>query len=121
MHDVVFPNADAVWDSVGTIITLEGTEEIYPRTEDEWIALQGHARTLMEAGNLIMMEGRAKDTDKWMERATALIEASQKVLEAAEAQDAEAVFDRGELIYNACQNCHWDYNYEVDPSIIRIY
>ena len=121
MHDVVFPNADAVWDSVGTIITIEGTEEIYPRTEDEWIAVQGHARTLMEAGNLLMMEGRAKDTDKWMERATALIEASQKIIEAAEAQDAQAVFDRGELIYNACQNCHWDYNYEVDPSIIRIY
>ena len=121
MHDVVYPHADLVWESVGTIITYEGTEEIRPRTEDEWIALEGDARTLMEAGNLLMMEGRAKDTGKWMERATALIEASQKVLEAAEAQDAQAIFDRGELIYNACQDCHWEYNYEVDPGIIRIY
>ena len=121
MHDVVFPHADRVWDSVGTIITMEGTEEIYPRTEEEWIALQSDARTLMEAGNLLMIEGRAKDTDKWMERAGALIDAAEKVLEAAEAQDSAAVFDRGELIYNACQNCHWEYNYEIDPSIIRIY
>ena len=121
MHDVVFPHADRVWDSVGTIITMEGTEEIYPRTEEEWIALQSDARTLMEAGNLLMIEGRAKDADKWMERARALIDAAQKVLEAAEAQDSEAVFDRGELIYNACQNCHWEYNYEIDPGIIRIY
>ena len=121
MHDVVYPHADRVWDSVGTIITMEGTEEIYPRTEEEWIALQSDARTLMEAGNLLMIEGRAKDTDKWMERAGALIDAAEKVLEAAEAQDSAAVFDRGELIYNACQDCHWEYNYEVDPGIIRIY
>ena len=121
MHDVVFPHADRVWDSVGTIITMEGTEEIYPRTEEEGSALQSDARTLMEAGNLLMIEGRAKDADKWMERAGALIDAAQKVLEAAEAQDSEAVFDRGELIYNACQNCHWEYNYEIDPGIIRIY
>ena len=121
MHDVVFPHADRVWDSVGTIITMEGTEEIYPRTEEEWIALQSDARTLMEAGNLLMIDGRAKDADKWMERAGALIDAAEKVLEAAEAQDSAAVFDRGELIYNACQNCHWEYNYEIDPSIIRIY
>ena len=45
-----------------------------------------------------MMEGRAKDTEGWMERAQALIDAGESVLEAAEAQDAEAVFDRGELI-----------------------
>ena len=121
MHDVVLPHADEVWDSVGTIFTLEGTEEIYPRTEDEWIDLQGSARTLMEAGNLLMMEGRAKDTEGWMERAQALIDAGKLVLEAAEAQDAEAVFDRGELIYNACRGCHREYRYEEDPSIIRTY
>ena len=121
MHDVVYPHADEVWESVGTIITHEGTEEIYPRTQDEWIALQGNCRTLMEAGNLLMMEGRAKDTERWMERAQALIDAGEAVLEAAQAKDAAAVFDRGELIYNACENCHWDYRYEEDPSIIRIY
>ena len=75
----------------------------------------------MEAGNLLMMEGRAKDTEGWMERAQALIDAGESVLEAAEAQDAEAVFDRGELIYNACRGCHKEYRYEEDPSIIRTY
>ena len=34
MHDVVYPNADAVWESVGTIISYEGTEEIYPRNDE---------------------------------------------------------------------------------------
>lgn len=121
MHDVVYPHADQVWESVGTISILEGTEEIYPRTEQEWITLQGNARTLMEAGNLLMMEGRAKDAERWMERAQALIDAGEAVLEAARAKDAMAVFDRSELSYNACENCHWDYRYEEDPSIIRIY
>ena len=75
MHDVVYPNADEVWESVGTIITMEGTEEIYPRSEDQWIAVEGSATTLMEAGNLLMMEGRAKDAERWMERARALVDA----------------------------------------------
>ena len=30
MHDVVYPHAQEVWKSVGTIVTIEGTEEIRP-------------------------------------------------------------------------------------------
>ena len=72
MHDVIFPSAEVVWESVGTIISYEGTEEIYPRSEEEWIAVQSSATMLTEAGNLLMMEGRAKDSGPWMERARAL-------------------------------------------------
>ena len=119
MHDVVYPHAHEVWKSVGTIVTEEGTEEIRPRTDIEWEIVHSGARTLMEAGNLLMMAGRAKDNDKWMEHCQELIEAAAAVLESSEAYDADAVFDRGELIYNACQGCHWEYRYEDDPSIIR--
>lgn len=119
MHDVVIPNAEIVWDSVGTIFTLEETQEIAPAGEDEWVAVQGAARTLMEAGNLLMMEGRAKDSGVWMERSGDLVRAGAAVLEAAEAEDAAMLFDRGELIFNACQGCHWDYRFEEDPSTIR--
>ena len=112
-------HAHEVWKSVGTIVTEEGTEEIRPRTDIEWEVVHSGARTLMEAGNLLMMTGRAKDNDKWMEHCQELIEAAAAVLESSEAYDADAVFDRGELIYNACQGCHWEYRYEDDPSIIR--
>ena len=30
MHDAVYPNADAVWESVGTIISYEGTGRDLP-------------------------------------------------------------------------------------------
>ena len=119
MHDVVYPGAEIVWDAVGTIMTLEGTEEIQPGNEDEWVAVIGGARTLMESGNLLMMDGRAKDQEAWMRRSLDLIEAAEKVLEAAEARDAQTLFDRGELIYNACQGCHWEYRFEDDPNVIR--
>ena len=120
MHDVVYPRADDVWKSVGTIITEQGVEEIRPRTDLEWEVVHSGARTLMEAGNLLMMEGRAKDNDKWMEHCRRLIEGAAAVLESAEAYDADAVFERGELIYNACQGCHWEYRYEDDPGIMRV-
>ncbi len=119
MHDVVYPNADAVWESVGTIISYEGTEEIYPRNDEEWAAVERSALTLTEAGNLLMIEGRAKDAGAWMERARALIDAASVALKAAQNKDADAIFDSGEGIYYACEGCHVQYRYDDDPSIIR--
>ena len=119
MHDVVYPNADIVWESVGTIISYEGTEEIYPRNDQEWEAVERSALTLTEAGNLLMIEGRAKDTGAWMERARALTDAASVALEAARKKDAAAIFDSGEGIYYACEGCHVQYRYDDDPSIIR--
>ena len=120
MHDVIFPSAEVVWESVGTIISYEGTEEIYPRSDEEWLAVQSSATILTEAGNLLMMEGRAQDSGSWMERALELIAASEVALQAVEAQDTKAVFDAGERIYNACNDCHIQYRFIHDaPGVIR--
>ena len=119
MHDVIYPSAEVIWESVGTIITIEGQEDIYPRSEDEWVAVESSATTLMEAGNLLMMEGRAKNDDSWMGRARALVDAGETVREAARDRDAEAVFVRGGYVFDACQGCHFDYRFEEDPNTIR--
>ncbi len=118
MHDVIYPHAEVVWESVGTIITAEGTNEIRPRSHEEWEAVTQSALTLAEAGNLLMIEGRAKDTGEWMERAAALIDAATLAVEAAAARDPEAVFDTGGGIYYACNNCHESY-WEKPPSAMR--
>ena len=118
MHDVVYPNVEVVWDSVGTIITEEGTNEIRPRSHEEWEAVFQSALTVAEAGNLLMMEGRAKDTGTWMEGAAGLIDATQLALEAAEANDPVALFDAGGEIYVACTFCHEHY-WEKPPSAMR--
>lgn len=118
MHDVVYPHAEVVWDSVGTIITVEGTNEIRPSNEDEWMRVMQSAFTLAEAGNLLMMEGRARDTADWMTYAVGLIDASMQVMEAAENRDDQGVFDTGGELYAACTACHEQY-WEKPPSAMR--
>lgn len=118
MHDVVYPHAEVVWDSVGTIIDQEGTHEIRPGSEEEWERVAQSAVTLAEAGNLLMMEGRARDADRWLEYASALTEAAILVMEEAQNRDADALFDTGGLLYTACNDCHESY-WEKPPSAMR--
>lgn len=118
MHDVIYPHAETYWEAVGTIIDAEGVHEIRPEGEDEWEKVVQSAFTLAEAGNLLMMEGRAKDSGPWMGYAKALIDAAAKGIEAANIRDEEAVFDTGGEIYNACNNCHEQY-WEKPPSAMR--
>ncbi|MBI1873718.1 MAG: hypothetical protein HYZ58_13015 [Acidobacteria bacterium] len=109
MQSVIDPNADVIWESVKTIITAQGTEEIRPRTEDEWTAVRNSAITLAESGNLLMMVPRAKDGDEWMKRAQELIDTSQAAIRAAEAKNADRLFTVGGDIYESCSHCHQRY------------
>ncbi len=59
MDSMVDPSADFLWESVATIVTRKGTEERRPRTDDEWKAVRRAAITLIEATNLLIMDGRA--------------------------------------------------------------
>ena len=119
MHGMVIPNAQVVWANSGTIYTAKGVEERKPKSADEWLAVEASATTLTEAGNLLMMEGRAKDTGRWMDRARALREAGDAVHKAAQAKDVDALFEKGGVLFEACQGCHFDYRYEKDPKVIR--
>jgi hypothetical protein len=109
MQSVIDPNADVIWESVKTIITAQGTEEIRPRTEEEWTAVRNSAITLAESGNLLMMVPRAKDGDEWMKRAQELIDTSQAAIRAVEAKNADRLFTVGGEIYESCSNCHQKY------------
>ena len=119
MHQIVIPNAEVVWKSTGTIITMKGTEEWKPETEDDWFEVESSATILMEAGNLLMMDGRAKDQTKWMERARALVDAGDTVRKAAKAHDVAALFERGGYLFDACQGCHFEFRFDKDPKTIR--
>lgn len=59
MRHEVEPSAEALWASVSTTVTENGTEEHKPQNDEEWFAVRGHAITLMESANLIVMDGRA--------------------------------------------------------------
>ncbi len=118
MHEVVYPNAEVVWDAVGTIITAEGTNEIRPGSKEEWDAVARSALMIAEAGNLLMLDGRARDSGEWLERSAALTGAAALAIDAAHEQDPEALFRVGGLIYEACSACHESY-WEKPPSAMR--
>jgi len=144
MLSIVDPSADAVWLSVTTIVDDKGLNETVPKSDEEWLKVRHGAIALAEAANLLKMPGRrvarpgeksetpgvelepeemdvliAKDRAAWQERATHLHDAAIEVLAAVDAKDSNKVFELGEKIEEACENCHKQYWYpnEVIPDV----
>jgi hypothetical protein len=72
MVDVIYPASDAVF----YISTRT------PRDAAEWTALQGKTLMLAESANLLMMPGRARDSERWMTDARLLLDAGAAALAA---------------------------------------
>ena len=94
MDWILDPAADVIWDSAGFIITAEGEQDLSPTTEDAWAHVVHNAAVVAEGGNLLMMPGRSAGED-WNEYSRGLVAAGRLAIEAAEAKDAEALFDAG--------------------------
>lgn len=106
MAMILDPAADAVWDSSGTIISAEGRHEWEPETDEEWAVVANGAMTLIEGANLLMIGDRARDQEGWMQLSQNMSDAAMLVHEAAEARDADLVFELGETLYRTCDRCH---------------
>jgi hypothetical protein len=143
MLSIVDPNADVVWLSVTTVQSAKGTVDTAPKNDEEWKKVRQGAVALTEASNLLMMPGRHvagpgeksetpgvelepaemeelinKDRASWEMRAKKLHEAGLAVLQAVDAKDSQKVFEIGEQIEQACENCHrqyWYPNEQIPP------
>jgi hypothetical protein len=136
MLNVVDRQADVVWQSVTTVASDKGLVETKPKNDEEWAAVKAGAVTLAEAANLLMIPGRRvarpgeksetpgielepsemeelikKDPHAFYMRTRALYDAAMLAAEAADHKDAEKVFEIGENIERACENCHRQYWY----------
>lgn len=136
MLSLVDPSADVVWNSVTTVLSDKGTKETAPQNDEEWKAVRQGAIRLTEASNLLMIPGRsvgrpgeksetpgvelephemdaliAKDRGTWIMRAKALHEAGVAAIDAIDHKDAPKLFEVGEQIERACENCHTHYWY----------
>ena len=136
MLHIVDPAGDLVWDSVATVIDKGGLHETMPKTDEEWFKVRSGLIMLIEGSNLLMMPGRkvarpgeksdtpgvelepsemdeliAKDRAAWYQRAKALHDVAQSVLEVVEKKDAQKLLDVGVDIDRACENCHRQYWY----------
>ena len=105
MEWILDPATDVIWDSAGTIITAEGRRELAPTTPEGWNRVRNNAAIVAEAGNLLMVPGRAAGPE-WIRYAQGLSAAGMIVMAAAEAQDPDALFDAGGQLYGACVACH---------------
>jgi hypothetical protein len=139
MRYMIDPAADSIWNAVVVEVTAQGTHERVPSTDEEWAALRGHAMTLVEATNLLLMEGRpvgapgsrsempgvdlepeqieallAEDRQAWNAFVGGLYETGLTVLAAVDAKDADALLVSGDALDLACENCHTTYWY---PSL----
>ncbi len=119
MLTVVEPAADVYWDSVGTIMDLNGTQEIAPSTAAEWEAVRNAAMVMAESGNLLLLPGRMQEDERWIELSLALITTGRQALLAAEARDPAAVFDAGAEVYLVCADCHVAFAPETLPPNFR--
>jgi len=109
MNWILDPQADIVWGAVGSIITKDGEEQLAPKNDDEWNAVRNAAATVAESGNLLMLEGRARDNGDWMTMTRKMIDLANECVQAAEAKDLETLFTAGGDLYLACTACHAKY------------
>ena len=109
MEHVLEPAAEVIWDSAGSIITLEGEQQLAPTTEEGWLKVRRSAQVVAETGNLLMMPGRTLPGSDWMEISSGLITMGEKAMAAAEEEDPDALFAAGGELYNICVSCHQIY------------
>ena len=114
MDGIVSPAAQVVYDSVATIVDKDGVKETRPKNDREWQNVAGNAAALIEASEMLKMEGRRKDEADWVTISTAMGTAAAELRAAAQKQDAEGILNGGERLNNSCDNCHRKYQVPVD-------
>jgi hypothetical protein len=77
-----------------------------PKGDYDWEALQLKALMLAESGNLLMMEGRAKNQGQWMKDSRLLVDAGVAAVKATRAKNLGAVLALNDQIVTACITCH---------------
>jgi cytochrome c556 len=139
MDSMVDPSGDFMFEAVAQISDEHGITEKAPKTDEEWEEVRRHAFVLLEAPNLLTMEGRKvaqphersknpqvelqpediqklidDDRTSFVRRARKLQDAAEMALKAIEAKDKDALFHSIESIDKACENCHLHYWYPND-------
>src|SRR4029077_2805660 len=87
-----------------------------PKDEKEWAAVRRSAVALAESGNLLMMQGRARDEGDWMKDAKLLVDAGNSAYKAAQAKDGTALAALAGPLDASCTTCHKQYRPNVFPK-----
>jgi hypothetical protein len=142
MDGIVDPTSEFLFEAVSYDLTTAGVEERKPSNDHEWAQVRRHALLLAEASNLLKIPGRRvapqnpfleleadpkgptdltpaqiqslidRDRGAFNRLADALGQAAMLALRAAEAKDADAVFDAGDASDRARENRNKKYWYQ---------
>jgi hypothetical protein len=138
-------SADGVWDAVESDTTATGTVERQPRTPEEWVSARNAAITLVEATNLLVIDGRRVGAREFPAEADgaldsahieALIAAKRPAfnafavalrreglaaIAAIDAKDPAALVKAGGDIDEVCEACHLTFWYpnQIIPAFPR--
>ena len=106
MDGIVIPYSQAIFDAVA----YENAQLTRaPRNDDEWHRLKVQALAVAEAGNLLLMPARARDTSGWPPLAQAMTVKAAAVASAADQKNVELVLQTGGELYETCTACHAKY------------
>ncbi len=110
MTTVIEPQAQMFWRSSGTVSDSGGTRDLTPTTAAGWAAARSAAATVAETGNLLITPIYGQERgDDWIAFAQDLVRAGQQAEKAAIDRDADAMFEAGAKLSEACSACHHAY------------
>lgn len=99
MIDIIYPTSDALFY----------VDRDPPKNQHDWNVLRSQALMLAESGNLLMMDGRARDQGNWIKDSKVLIDLGSTAFKAAQAKDLDGIRALNDPLNDACVNCHLQY------------
>jgi cytochrome c556 len=138
MRFMIDPVADNIFNAVGTVVTSKGVVDTTPKTDEDWEKIQVGAVSLAEGAYLLkvprpfappgevgdsvgpnavelspdqMTAKVQRDPVEWNARIETLRNAALSVSDMVKRKDVDALWDAGEILDQACENCHRSYWY----------
>jgi cytochrome c556 len=92
-----------------------------PTEEEQWVALEEAAVTLLAASNVNALGGTGPMDDEWVQEPSwkafnqVMINAGLDALAAIRARDHDALLQAGDVLYPPCEGCHQLFN----PGVVN--
>src|SRR5215831_18488731 len=145
MRDMLDPASDYIFDAVKVTYTKTGTIETKPTTDQDWDRIRIGAVTLAEGVYLLKIprpfappgdENNSTGTEAtelspaqiktklesdpvlWNAKIEALRNVGLEVLEIVNKRKVDELWDAGENLDQACENCHLQYWYPGDKALL---